>query len=74
MDRFGEIKKMTKYIKIDEGFQEILNKVNLSFSMVEVKGESVLHLFNGRMLLQQLLEKPIDEEDIIKNKQKEDSA
>ena len=65
---------MTKYIKIDEGFQEILNKVNLSFSMVEVKGESVLHLFNGRMLLQQLLEKPIDEEDIIKNKQKEDSA
>lgn len=59
---------MTKYIKIDDGFQEILNKVNLSLSMVEVKGESVLHLFNGRMLLQQLLENPVDEKDIINSK------
>lgn len=57
-----------KYIKIDDGFQEILSKVNSSLAMVEVKGESVLHLFNGRMLLQQLLEKPIDEEDIINPK------
>ena len=63
---------MTKYIKIDEGFQEILSKINSSLSMVEVKGESVLHLFNGRMLLQQLLEKPIDEEDIVNDKKRED--
>lgn len=55
-----------KYIKIDEGFQEILSKINFNLSMVEVKGESVLYLFNGRSLLQQLLENPIDEEEIIK--------
>lgn len=63
---------MTKYIKVDEGFQEILNKINYSFSLVEVKGESVLHLFNGRMLLQQLLEKPIDEEEIVNKNKKEE--
>lgn len=57
---------MTKYIKIDEGFQEILSKINFNLSMVEVKGESVLYLFNGRSLLQQLLESSITEEEIIK--------
>jgi hypothetical protein len=57
---------MNKYIKIDEGFQEILSKINFNLSMVEVKGESVLYLFNGRSLLQQLLENPITEEEIIK--------
>lgn len=61
-----------KYIKVDDGFQEILNKVNLSLSMVEVRGESVLHLFNGRMLLQQLLESPVDEKDIIGGTEKEE--
>lgn len=57
---------MNKYIKIDEGFQEVLSKINFNLSMVEVKGESVLYLFNGRSLLQQLLENPITEEEIIK--------
>ncbi len=57
---------MSKYIKIDNNFQEILSKINFNLSMVEVKGESVLYLFNGRSLLQQLLENPIDEEEIIK--------
>lgn len=57
---------MYKYIKIDETFQEILSKINFNLSMVEVKGESVLYLFNGRSLLQQLLENPITEEEIIR--------
>lgn len=57
---------MNKYIKINEGFQEVLSKINFNLSMVEVKGESVLYLFNGRSLLQQLLENPITEEEIIK--------
>ncbi len=57
---------MYKYIKIDEAFQETLSKINFNLSMVEVKGESVLYLFNGRLFLQQLLENPITEEEIIK--------
>jgi hypothetical protein len=60
---------MSRYIKIDKGFQEILDKINFNLSLIEVKGESVMYLFNGRMLLQQLLEKPIDEEEIIKEKE-----
>lgn len=61
---------MTQYIKVDDGFQEILNKINYNFSMIEVKGESVMYLFNGRMLLQQLLQNPIEEDKII-NQEKE---
>lgn len=56
---------MNRYIKIDKGFQEILDKINFNLSQVEVKGESVLHLFNGRMLLQQLLESQITQEEIL---------
>lgn len=60
-----------KYIKIDETFNGTLSQIDSIFSQIEVKGESVRYLYQGRMLIKQLLENQIDEEEII-NPKKED--
>jgi len=64
---------MTSYIKITKEMSELVNQLNYSMSEIEVKGESVKHLFNSRMLIKQLLENTFSEEDIVKefNKKEE---
>ncbi len=62
---------MTNYIKVTSDMSDLINQINFSLSEVEVKGESVKHLFNARMLIKQLLENSVSEEDILKKENRE---
>lgn len=64
---------MTSYIKITKEMSEMIDQMNYSLSEVAVKGESVKHLFNARMLIKQIFENSVSEDDILKrNVEKED--
>jgi len=62
---------VTNYIEITSDMSNLINQINFNLSEIEVKGESVKHLFNARMLIKQLLENSISEEDILKKGEKE---
>lgn len=59
---------MISYIKITKEFSDLLSQLNYSLAEIEVKGESVKHLYNARILIKQMIESPISEEEILKEK------
>ena len=63
---------MTSYIKITKEMSDMVNQLNYSLAEIEVKGESVKHLFNARMLIKQILENTFSEEDIVKESNKKE--
>ena len=63
---------MTSYIKITKEMSDLVNQLNYNLSEIEVKGESVKHLFNSRVIIKQFLENTISEDDIVKNLDKKE--